>query len=432
MSKLILFFLLVLWCCKPSEELIKEELTFVSSIPLAGNAWFSKPSPDGQDKFGLQGLKNWSENEVWIFFHTSELGDISLGLSAKVQQGASELAVTLNGEEELIRLDNLEAEVIPVGVFKISKPGYQKVIVKGISKAGSFFADIDSLHLGGKAGDPSVLHYVKDDFYWGRRGPSVHFSYGMPADSEVKWLYNEITVPKDNDVLGSYFMANGFAEGYFGIQVNSPSERRILFSVWSPYTTDDPKTIPDDQKIILLKKGAGVNTGEFGNEGSGGQSFKRFNWKAGLTYRFLTKIEPSSVSGSTDYTSYFYDSENGNWELIASFRRPKTSTYAKRFHSFLENFIPGTGHISRGVDFSNQWVYTTQGEWIELVEAKYTADATARKGNRLDYLGAVSDQNTFYLKNCGFFSPNVGFDVSFKREKTGIVPQVNLTEIEKL
>ena len=30
-------------------------------------------------------------------------------------------------------------------------------------------------------------------------------------------------------------MANGFGEGYFGIQVNGPNERRVLFSVWSPF-----------------------------------------------------------------------------------------------------------------------------------------------------------------------------------------------------
>ena len=60
-------------------------------------------------------------------------------------------------------------------------------------------------------------------------------------------------------------MANGFGEGYYGIQVNSDTERRILFSIWSPFKTDDPNSIPDDQKIKLLKKGKGVTSGEFGN-----------------------------------------------------------------------------------------------------------------------------------------------------------------------
>ena len=38
---------------------------------------------------------------------------------------------------------------------------------------------------------------------------------------DIEWFYSELTVPEGNDVIGSYFMANGFSEGYFGIQVNS-------------------------------------------------------------------------------------------------------------------------------------------------------------------------------------------------------------------
>jgi hypothetical protein len=49
-------------------------------------------------------------------------------------------------------------------------------------------------------------------------------------------------------------MATGFAEGYFGMQVNSDQERRILFSIWSTYETDDPSRIPEDEKVILVKK----------------------------------------------------------------------------------------------------------------------------------------------------------------------------------
>lgn len=55
--------------------------------------------------------------------------------------------------------------------------------------------------------------------------------YSIPQNSNIEWYDNEVKVPKGEDVLGSYFMANGFGEGYFGFQVNSPTERRILFSV---------------------------------------------------------------------------------------------------------------------------------------------------------------------------------------------------------
>jgi hypothetical protein len=47
----------------------------------------------------------------------------------------------------------------------------------------------------------------------------------------------------------------------FLFQVNSSTERRILFSVWSPCRTDDPKLIPTDEQIKLVKKGKNVHTG---------------------------------------------------------------------------------------------------------------------------------------------------------------------------
>ena len=61
--------------------------------------------------------------------------------------------------------------------------------------------------------------------------------------------------------------------------------------------------------------------------------------KDGFNYGFLIGAKPSSV-GYTDYVAYFFDPEMNEWNLIAQFRRPKTTTYLKRLYSFLENFIP--------------------------------------------------------------------------------------------
>ena len=273
------------------------------------------------------------------------------------------------------------------------------------------------------------LTYVKEDFYWGRRGPSVHLSYTTPENTDILWFYNEITVPEKEDVIGSYYMANGFGEGYFGMQVNSETERRILFSVWSPFETQDPKSIPEEYRIILLGKGEGVTTGEFGNEGSGGQSYKVFNWKAGNTYKFLLKGEPS-VNNSTDYTAYFYDPETAKWNLIASFRRPHTSTYLKRPHSFLENFRTEVGHISRMGEYTNQWIMDTKGQWHELTKAKFTADATARKGSREDYAGGAVG-NKFFMKNCGFINEMTTIDTFHERIANGVAPVIDFSLLEK-
>ena len=255
----------------------------------------------------------------------------------------------------------------------------------------------------------------------------MHLNYPFADSVRAKWFYNEITVPKGQDVVGSYYMANGFGEGYFGIQVNSTTERRVLFSVWSPYSTDDPKSIPADMRITMLKKGKEVYTGEFGNEGSGGQSFLRYNWKAGNTYRFLLKGEPDNQNNTT-YTAYFFAPEKNEWMLIASFRRPKTNTYLKRFHSFLENFIPEQGDKERRVLFGNQWIADANGNWIELNKAGFTYDNTAAKGYRMDYAGGI-EKGRFFLKNCGFFKDYTPYKSSFERPRTNAKPKIDFDRL---
>ena len=273
------------------------------------------------------------------------------------------------------------------------------------------------------------MNYVGDfSFYWGRRGPSVHMSYTLPQDQTAEWFFNEVTVPAGDDIVGSYYMSNGFGEGYFGIQVNSETERRVLFSVWSPFETDDPKEIPESHKIKLVKKGVGVQTGEFGNEGSGGQSFLRYNWKAGNTYKFLTRIRPHT-NGYSEYTAYFFAPEVGKWQLIAQFLRPETTTYYTRPHSFLENFLTENGYKGRKAYYNNQWVYTNDGKWIELTSGKFTVDETGRKAARMDYKGGI-DQSGFFLENGGFLNDYTIPGSLFERTPAGKHPDINWKELE--
>jgi hypothetical protein len=264
-------------------------------------------------------------------------------------------------------------------------------------------------------------------YHWGRRGPSVHLNYEVPENKNSEWYYNEITVPAKQDVIGSYYMATGFGEGYFGIQVNSATERRILFSVWSPFVTDNPSSIPESQKIKLLKKGEGVVTGQFGGEGSGGQSYFKYNWKAGNTYKFLLRGTPQK-NNSTIYTAYFFAPEANEWKLIASFSRPETNTYLKRFHSFLENFEPEQGFIPREVFFDNQWVCDENGNWTEINSAKFTTDETGSRGYRMDYAGGLVQQS-FFLKNCGFFANYTKSQTIFTRAFTQRKPNINFTKL---
>jgi hypothetical protein len=404
------------------------------SLPLGGNAFSSIPLGE-VETITKNGIENWTNTEEYFtaYFRISEPGvfQFSIDNESLAILGKSTLEFTINNESKRVEFNDTKKEPYQIGRWEINEPGYVALKIKGISKNKSNFPSISKLTINSSIAKDKIAFVQNDegDFYhWGRRGPSVHLSYQLPADKNIEWYYNEVTVPKGQDIIGSYYMANGFGEGYFGIQVNSDKERRVLFSVWSPFVTDDPTTIPDSKKIKLLKKGEGVTTGEFGNEGSGGQSYLKYNWIAGNAYKFLLRGIPQN-DNSTTYTAYFFAPELNKWQLIASFNRPDTSTYLKRFHSFLENFSPEQGNKSREVLFNNQWYCDDTGNWTEINSAKFTTDNTGTIGYRMDYSGGLLNNESFYLKNGGFFNNFTKAQSIFTRPLNQNKPNIDFSKL---
>lgn len=401
------------------------------NIPLGGNAYITQNTSGAE--ITNDGVSQWKDRNTIIssWFRINQKGKINLSIRAKAFSPDTKIQVSTGGKIYTVNLSSKDWTIVPViDHLEIDQTGYFRVDIQGISKSGEFFADLSDLVIDGTALEtpPNYVHDFSD--YFGRRGPSVHLKYPFPEKEIVEYFYNEITVPIGNDVIGSYYMANGFGQGYFGIQVNSETERRVLFSVWSPFDTQDPKEIPEHQQIKTLQRGKDVHIGEFGNEGSGGQSYLKYPWKAGTTYKFLTRIYPDG-KGNTVYTAYFYETDHKEWQLIASFLRPQTDTWYTNAYSFLENFIPNQGYITRQVEFGNQWAITRTGKWIEISDAIFTYDATAKAQVRLDYAGGEID-NQFFLKNCGFFNQNTEYNTLLKRPKTNKRPDINLKTIRSI
>ncbi len=425
-TKIYGFAFLLIFCISCTDKISSQENQLI--VPLGGNSWVSTSKDGAPDQLSEAGWENWNNPKtVWTtFVYVEKAGTLELSALLAVPQGNSSLQWTINGSSKTTVVTGAQQHLRQVGQWTIDQPGYVEIQAQGLQKSGEVFANVYGLSLSGTISSGKLNYVPNNDgqyFYWGRRGPSVHLNYDVSAaGNEVEWFYNEVTVPVGNDVIGSFFMANGFSEGYFGMQVNGPNERRILFSVWSPYQTDNPKEIPENQKIKLLKKGTKVYAGEFGDEGSGGQSFLQYNWKAGSTYKFLLHAEPTTHQ-YTNYTAYFYATEQKKWLLIASFSRPSTQTYLKRLHSFLENFEPETGNISRKAYYHNTWIRTKSGTWQPLTKVQFTGDATANKGYRLDYDGGV-EQGKFFLRNCGFFSKRTVLKSRFEIPTPTITPKI--------
>jgi len=389
-------------------------------------AQFQPPSPDRVYTIPLEGNSYITERgSKSAFFRTNRTGSLTLYLNYNAP-AKSKIKVSCAGKTFKVDLPAGTNRKVKLGTINRVDSGYVRVDLKEIDTS----VKASSLLVEGTATGEG-MNYVNDfSFYWGRRGPSVHLSYTLPENEDIEWFYNEITVPVGADPVGTYYMSNGFAQGYFGIQVNSPTERRVLFSVWSPFQTDNPKDIPETHQVKLLQKGENVKAGEFGSEGSGGQSYLIYPWITGNTYKFLTHVKPDG-NGSTVFTSYFYAPEKQKWMLIASFSRPLTDTYYKNAHSFLESFNPETGYLTRKALYSNQWARTKEGKWIQVSDkALFTVDETGRKKARMDYKGGI-EGNAFFLQNCGFFNDYISAGTVFAKELQVSEPlQIDLKNME--
>ena len=385
-------------------------------VTLAGNAYVTATS-EGDDSKNVYideqncALRNWdsAEDVISFYFKVEKSGKINVALQAK---GDSRIEASLLGKKKKIKLNSDELSRVEVGTFKVKTPGYVKMDIRGLKiNDGADFGNVSAVLVGG---DAAPVVCVAPDFstHFGRRGPSVHMGYVLPKE-DVEWFYNEIVVPEEGDIPSSYYMACGFGQGYFGMQNNTPYPRRVLFSVWSPYETDNAAEIPDSLRIVLLKKGEDVKVQDFGNEGSGGQSFMHYDWKPGERCRFLMGVKPDG-NGNTVYTAYFFDNHKGKWQLVASFRRPQISTWYTNAHSFLENFNPVMGYINRKAFYCNQWARTADGRWIPVTRGRFTCDTTGHYRHRLDYTGGVEDEG-FFLSMGGFFDDYLTSGTWFER-----------------
>jgi Domain of unknown function (DUF5077)/Domain of unknown function (DUF3472) len=400
----------------PAAEAPNDIQTNFQKILFAGNAFVTTRDNNTAEKITEKGLENWTSTKAVIscYCKINTLGVLNLFLLVKDSRDNTEIKATVLGKSYSIKTQSDKTNYF-ICTSTIKDTGYIKVDVQGVKKTAEVFAVNPSLVVSGTALAIAPT-YANDaeNFYWSRRGPSCHLKYTIPKEN-IEYFYSEILVPKGEDKIGSYFMANGFADGYFGIQVNSATERRILFSVWEE--DNKPKT-------ILLRKGTNVTAGRFDGEGTGGQSYLVYNWKAGVTYKFLTKGVPDGA-GNTIYTSWFQTPENNTWELIASFKRQNKSTYLTDFHSFLENFEDDNGYLGRKAFYSNQWVKLKDGAWQPINQCSFTVDATAKNKQRMDFNGGV-ENGKFFLQNGGFINSNVLPKTVFTLVNEGAAPVVGV------
>ena len=396
------------------------------NVILPGYTGYAVPAEYDEETIFAEskGLYNWTNPHQQIEYHLNfrNTGSLHINIIAKNNQGNSKLQFHIADKnfKVLVSKSN-HFKQIPVGDLIIEKPGFYTIQIQALAASSKKIAEIESLQLSGSAAED--VHFNKKPR---RNAASVHLHFPIPDSIKAVQFYNEVTVPAGADIVNSYFMACGFARGYFGIQVNGPTERRVIFSVWDAGNEAvDRNKVADTNKVRLLAKGEDVEASDFGNEGTGGHSHWVFNWKAEQTYKFLVNALPDSASGTTIYTGYFFAPELNAWKLIASFSAPKDGHHLSHLYSFVEDFSGINGQLYRKAFFGNQWIADEEKKFTELTQAKFTCDATGRANDRLDF-GGGEEQGLFYLWNGGFVSSHTKYGDVFARSGIGKKPEINL------
>ncbi|MEP6726838.1 MAG: DUF3472 domain-containing protein [Bacteroidota bacterium] len=381
---------------------------------------YALPAEDGneEDENALfsekAGVHNWTntKQQLQYFFNVANSGSLSIYLLMKNSSPGSQLQVAVVNKKFVVNVPSANIfKRVFAGTVDIKTPGFYSINIAALKKAGTTIGDIQSIELSGKAAE-GVQFNAKPR----RNAASVHLRYTIPDTTKAVSFYSELTVPAGADPQHTYYMACGFARGYFGIQVNSSTERRVIFSVWDAGKEEmDRNKVPEEKKVQLMGKGIGVIAEGFGNEGTGGHSHLVYNWKAGETYKFLVTALPDSAPKTTIYTGYFFMPETGKWKLIAAFKAPEDGKYLNHLYSFLENFVGVNGQLQRKAFYGNQWVRAENGQWSEITKASFSYDATGKAKDRLDY-GAGSAGDKFYLWNGGFQTADAKYADTFSRK----------------
>lgn len=347
-------------------------------------------------------------------------GSMTAAVALQLPVGAHQsMRLAVGAQRHDVTVTGTGAEVrVPFGEFTVADTGYLKIELTTADGVAMPAIGVTALLLEGAA--TTGAHFNTDPR---RNAASVHLRYPVDSTLTVTGFYNEVTAV--DDPVTTYYMATGFARGYFGMQVNSLTERRIIFSVWDAANGTNAKdrtTVAPENFTQLIGKGDGVVAEVFGNEGTGGHSHLVYNWKTGSTQKFFVTAKPDGES--TIYSGYWFHPEKNAWMLVASFRAPKDGLGLRRLYSFSENFGGNNGHLRRKARFGNQWIQLSDGRWQELTTATFSHDATG-KDARLDrFMGVENGQ--FFLSHGGFVPGFTLMGTPFMRAASGTPPTIVL------
>ncbi|MDR1584739.1 MAG: DUF3472 domain-containing protein [Prevotellaceae bacterium] len=386
------------------------------------------PGIQMREKRNLHHWTDLNRKAVWYLYQTAGKYDMSFVLKCeKTKDYAFGMKVSacydsLDFEPQdfsfvcnAVPLQNDDRQISPCLSVTINKTGYYRYELTAKSDMNGFRLDQLCFKGVGKASTVKGFDTHATDYL---SSPSVHLSFSTtaPTSKRYNWLYGEILVPEGCDPLYTYYMSLGFFRGYMGIQTNSETERRVLFSAWDAADRDKYPNAPKEMLVSLVDKAEYVQANDFGNEGTGGQSYvgkgKADTWKTGKPVKFLMNcrhdggIVYKGDSIKHSVISAWYDAGEG-WRYIASWRcpvMPKGKDMFDGFYSFIENYGYRNGQIFRKAYYYNTFGRDEKsGAWQHFNKVRFS-NTDGKEGQRIDYEQGVAPEapDKFYMSSAGY------------------------------
>ncbi len=396
-----------------------------AELRVPGSTAYLAPDPSAARVSARAGIGGWKDPKVQVlwFGQINTPGKLSCTVALRLPKvTASTLRLSLAGQSKEAKVAGDDAKPVEAdfGEYAIDRAGYQRFMLESADPPGNSRGTVEALVLSGPAAKKAHFNLKPR-----RNAASVHLAYPLPKDTKVAAFYCEMTGLEDP--LWTYYMACGFHRGYFGMQVNSPTERRIIFSVWdSGNEAVDRGKVAAADRVQLVAKGEGVDAGDFGNEGTGGHSHLVYAWRTGQVQRFVVTARAADAT-HTVYAGFYFQPEKKQWILISAWKAPRDGGCLRGLYSFSENFGGDNGHLLRKALYGNQWIRTPEGRWIELTTASFSHDPTGK--DRLDrFMGVEKDQ--FFLSHGGFVPGFTKYGEKFTRPPVGTPPALELPAVE--
>ena len=150
-----------------------------------------------------------------------------------------------------------------------------------------------------------------------------------------------------------------------------------------------------------------------------------FSWRLGETNRFVIRSEVHS--NKTAYTAWIFDQSQAGWRKLATFRTRTSGRNLRGYYSFVEDFRRDTRSVGevRRARFGAGWVRNSQGEWIPLSAARFTASGASWESK--ENIDAGIDGESFYLVTGGATQRTIDLRTTLRRPaRAGSVPPPHL------